>query len=141
MMHKIIPINCINKCVICFDHTLQKNSCVQCNVCFLCKKCSKNQFECCPMCRKEDFRKKKNEGLKCFKLDCLEIPILRKVLVSLIMLILCLFLGTFLRMISGDFSLNLLDIFLNIILGVFILSLFLMLDMCCGCKFCGDIEC
>lgn len=139
-MHKIIPINCLNKCIICFEHTLQKNSCVQCNVCFLCKKCLKNELEKCPMCRKEDFRKKKNEGLKCLKIDCLENPILRKVLVSLTMLILCFFIGTFLRMSSGEFSIGLLDIWLNIVLGAFVVSLFLMLDSCCGCYFCGEEE-
>ena len=135
-MHKIIPINCLNTCVICFDHTLQKNCCVQCNVCILCKKCSKNQFECCPMCRKEDFRKK-NVGLKCLKI---KYPWLRKALIHLIVLLICFLLGTFSRMLSGDFSLGLLDIWLNIVLGVFILSLFLMLDSCCGCKFSRDIE-
>mgnify|MGYP001405106531 CR=1 FL=1 len=129
-MHQIIPINCINKCIICFDHTLQKNSCVQCNGCFLCKKCLKVDLEKCPICRKENFKKEPLEK-KCF---------LKKILLFVILLLICFLLGTFFRMLSGDFSLGLLDIWINVVLGVFILSLFLMLDLFCRCNFCRDIE-
>ena len=55
-MVKVVPVESLNKCVVCFDYTMQKTSCSQCYVCILCNSC-REKVARCPCCRKE-FKKK-----------------------------------------------------------------------------------
>ena len=130
-MHKIIPINCINDCIICYNKTLNINCCNQCKVCIICKNCLKKEINSCPTCRKEDFRKKKFK-IKCpfinqFKIKC---PFIKKIGLFILWLILCFFLGTSFRFLSNDFSFDLLDIWLNIVLGIFLMGIFMLIGFC-----------
>jgi len=101
-MKKIVPINCLNKCIICMEYTMENNCCMQCNVCILCNIC-KEKVEICPCCRKESF--KKNNQCK-------------NSVIYLILILIAYISGTIIRFLMDYPYTTVWDIFLNFFLGL-----------------------
>lgn len=147
-MYKVIPLNCIHECIICYNKTINTNCCVQCNICILCNNCLKKEIVTCPACRKENFNKnilRKDKIKNCnksikkkinnysFLFQCL-IKFLIKCLFFITFICVCLGIGSFIRMMDGYFNFKIIDIVLNSLLGLCTIGgfmiLFICLDMC-----------
>ena len=131
-MHKVIPISCLNECIICYSKTLNKNSCKQCKTCILCNECLKEKIEKCPMCRKENFYIEKTKQSYCtIKFHC---PILKKTVCTICFTFICFLLGSFVKLMSGVYEFHHIDFFLNTILGLIVVglvvTLFICMDIC-----------
>ena len=122
-MIKIFPKNSANKCVICLEYTIEKNCCVQCNICILCKEC-KDKVDICPCCRKQYFKK--------YRCDLSNFCILiKKSFYTIFFIIISSFLvGSIVRYCLGKPPFTMEDNLYSIVLGLFLIALW------CVCLFC-----
>lgn len=127
-MHKIIPIGCLNECIICYSKTIHKNSCNQCKTCILCHDCSKKKLQKCPICRKENFHiEKTKQGYCTIRFHC---PILKKTISIICFAFICFLFGCFVKFMSGAYQFHYIDFLLNTLLGMVVIGLFITLFIC-----------
>ena len=129
-MHKVIPISCLNECIICYNKTFNKNSCDQCKICVLCNDCLKKKLETCPICRKENFYIEKTKQNCCTITLEYHCSILKKTIGITCFAFICFLFGSFVKLMSGTYQFHYIDFLLNTLLGMVVIGLFITLFIC-----------
>lgn len=134
-MHVIIPIRAINECVICYQKTLNRNICVQCKRCILCKDCLDKELKTCPLCRKENFKKVKEKPSIKYRFNTTACYKYSKTCCMIILLtFVCFLLGSFVKLMSGDAEWSNIDLLINTVLGLICVGCFLLFLECIGIR-------